>query len=176
VPTGFYATTIERKTVQSDTHGLIYVSHSNTHTRDDAASRIILDILTVSRSKNARLGVTGALLFSESCFIQVLEGEKSAVEEIYEAIERDQRHRDVTLLSFKEIPRRYFSKWSMAYSGASLSPAWLVEIQDRLANPSAIEDGRLGQQLLAFMTECIRQQETDRSPLPRVHGMKTTNN
>jgi hypothetical protein len=154
-------------TVQSDIHGLIYVSHSKTDAREETAVDTIRDILTTSRLKNARLGVTGALLFSESCFIQVLEGQKNAVESVFEAIECDVRHRDVTLLSFREMPHRRFSKWSMAYSGASIGPAWLTEIEEHLAKPSAIEGDRLGQQLLGFMIECIRQQEIDRPPLPK---------
>jgi Sensors of blue-light using FAD len=146
-----------------DLHGLIYVSHSNSGIDDGAANDIIRDILTTSRAKNARLGVTGALLFSEGCFSQVLEGTRSAVETIFEAIQNDTRHRDVTLLSFKPTLRRYFPDWSMAYAGVSASPEWVSELEGLLANPSAIDGERSGRHLVELMTVLIREQEVDRS-------------
>src|ERR1700759_1837334 len=101
--------------MQQDLHALIYVSHSNTHIKDGAANRIIEGILTKSRTRNAKFDVTGALLFTESCFTQILEGPESAVGLIFDAIQHDARHRDVTLVSFKPAPLRYFPEWSMAY-------------------------------------------------------------
>ncbi|MBR0932459.1 BLUF domain-containing protein [Bradyrhizobium jicamae] len=145
-----------------DLHSLIYVSHSNSHVSHDAADRIINDILLTSRTRNARLGVTGALLFSEGCFTQVLEGDKNAVETIYDAIQRDMRHRDVTLLSFKPARVRYFSEWSMAYAGISVGPVWTSKIEGLLVNPSAIDGGELGCDLIEMMTDLVWHQELDR--------------
>jgi hypothetical protein len=135
-------------------HALIYVSHSHSVMHDVGANAIIQDILAKSRTKNLRLGVTGALLFSEGYFSQVLEGEESAVERIFEAIEADTRHHDITVLS-RATTRRHFPEWSMAYAGISPAPVWMSK-PELLTNPSAIDGDRSGQQLIERMTELVR--------------------
>ena len=72
---------------------------------------------TVARSKNLRLGVTGALLFSRGQFAQVLEGSLESVETVFEAIQLDARHRDLNVLFFQPIEKRDFGDWSMAFAG-----------------------------------------------------------
>jgi hypothetical protein len=148
--------------MSANLHALIYVSHSNSDINDHAANAIIQDILMTSRARNGRLGVTGALLYSEGCFSQVLEGEKSSIDAIYESIQRDVRHRDMTLLSFKPTPHRYFPQWSMAYAGVSIHPAWSTKMQGLLASPAAIDGDQTGRRLVELMTDLIRQQEVDR--------------
>jgi Sensors of blue-light using FAD len=143
-------------------HALIYVSHSNSDINDDTANAMIQDILSTSRSKNLQLEITGALLYSEGCFTQILEGEKADVEAIYGSIQRDVRHRDMTLLSFKPTPRRHFPEWSMAYAGVSAHPDWATKIRGLLGSPAAIDGDQTGRQLVGFMTDLIRQQEADR--------------
>ncbi|GKQ50432.1 BLUF domain-containing protein [Bradyrhizobium sp. Ce-3] len=142
-------------------HALIYVSRSNSNVRDGSAREIIRSILAQSRSKNARLGVTGALLFSEGYFCQTLEGEPAAVEDIFSAIECDPRHRDVTLLTFRPAPARRFPDWSMAYAGVSAGPDWSRKIEGLLADPSEIDGDRMGRELLVLMTDLVRQQDLD---------------
>jgi len=142
-------------------HALIYVSRSNSHILDESARDTIRNILTQSRSKNARLCVTGALIFSEGYFCQVLEGEQAAVGEIFSAIERDPRHRDITLLTFRPATPRRFPDWSMAYAGSSAGPDWTRKMEGLLANPSEIDGDRMGRELLVLMTNLVRQQEID---------------
>ena len=74
----------------------------------------VLDtILVQSRSKNPRAGITGLLCFSDEIFVQVIEGGRDAICELFNAIVRDDRHKDVRLLSFEEITERRFSNWTM---------------------------------------------------------------
>jgi hypothetical protein len=77
----------------------------------------IAQILASARRNNALHGVTGALLFSDGCFAQVLEGRRSDVESVFEAIQSDPRHADVTTLHLHEVERRSFGEWSMAFGG-----------------------------------------------------------
>jgi len=142
-------------------HALIYVSRSNSNVHDSSASEIIRSILAQSRAKNARLGVTGALLFSEGYFCQVLEGERAAIEEIFNAIESDPRHRDVTLLTFRPSAPRRFPDWSMAYAGSAAGPAWTRRMEGLLANPSEIDGDQMGHELLVLMTDLVRQLDLD---------------
>ena len=64
---------------------------------------MIEDILEKSRVNNPAHGITGLLCYSGDVFIQVLEGGRDEVCELYNAIVRDQRHANVRLLVFEEI-------------------------------------------------------------------------
>lgn len=75
----------------------------------------IARILAKSRKNNARLDVVGGLLFGEGYFLQCLEGDAMIVQNLYNKIETDNRHRDVTVLSQTSINMRTFSAWSMKY-------------------------------------------------------------
>ncbi len=87
---------------------LIYLSSRNTQVPLD-----IYDLLRVSRKNNAGLGITGFLFYDGRNFVQVLEGERAAVSDIYNRIIRDERHQNVTLMSCGEIAGREFHQWSM---------------------------------------------------------------
>jgi len=100
-------------------YSLAYVSHSRL---DDLTldTRVeINSILEVARLRNATAGVTGALMFNEHMFTQVLEGEESAVRGIMSVIQRDPRHRDITILATGMVPYRSFTSWRMAFAGTS---------------------------------------------------------
>jgi acylphosphatase len=75
----------------------------------------LVDILRKSRANNARLGVTGVLLYVNGSIIQVLEGEQKAVESLYRRIEQDPRHTAVTRVLNKPISQHLFGEWSMGY-------------------------------------------------------------
>ena len=77
------------------------------------------NLLKVSRARNASLSVTGALLFNEGRFLQVLEGGEADVRAVYRSIMRDRRHTDVTLLAAEPCERRRFERWSMAFVGTT---------------------------------------------------------
>jgi blue light- and temperature-responsive anti-repressor len=94
---------------------VVYVSRS---LLPEAAAEAELEgILAHARRGNAALGVSGALLFSEDCFAQALEGPPEAVEAVFEAIQRDPRHAEVVVLEAAPVPAREFGAWSMAYAG-----------------------------------------------------------
>ena len=54
---------------------------------------IVDSIMEQSRENNPRQGITGLLCFSGDIFIQVLEGGRDAVCELFNTIVRDDRHR-----------------------------------------------------------------------------------
>ena len=55
----------------------------------------IADILMSSPRNNIEVQVTGALLATDKCFAQVLEGEQEVVEETYGRITHDPLHQDI---------------------------------------------------------------------------------
>ena len=70
-------------------------------------------ILAASQRNNARVGVTGALCLANGIFLQQLEGDRIAVNQLYHRILTDPRHRDPAILDFSEISLRKFTQWSM---------------------------------------------------------------
>jgi Sensors of blue-light using FAD len=72
-------------------------------------------ILMQSRRNNSHENIGGVLYFGDGYFFQALEGDRKAVNQTYQRIAADPRHRDVTILSLKTIPQRLFADWSMKY-------------------------------------------------------------
>src|SRR3954468_19148664 len=88
-------------------------------------------ILKKSTTNNPAAGVTGVLCFSGDIFLQVLEGGRSQVSALYNRIARDERHRDVVLLSYDEIEERSFAGWAMGQVNMSrLNPALLLKYSE----------------------------------------------
>jgi predicted signal transduction protein with EAL and GGDEF domain len=98
-------------------HRLVYYSRNAIYGLDEEVSGSVGAILAASQRNNARVGVTGALMFTDGFFAQVLEGSLTAVEQVFERIQLDDRHAEVQLLSFGPVERRLFPNWSMAFVG-----------------------------------------------------------
>jgi hypothetical protein len=103
---------------------LIYASRA----AEEIDRNSLLDILSVSRDRNSQVGVTGALLYDQQTFIQVLEGEERAVEETFQRIANDSRHTDVIVISRFHIPSRQFANWSMGFCYANQCAAPFDEV------------------------------------------------
>lgn len=65
------------------------------------------------RKINQLNDITGVLCSGEGIFLQVLEGERSAVNKLYANICPDPRHTEIELLHYEEIEERIFFLWSM---------------------------------------------------------------
>jgi len=91
----------------------------------------LVAILRKSKANNPKAGVTGVLCFSEGIFMQVLEGGRTAVNQLYNRIAADARHSDVVLLHYEEIAERRFAGWSMGQVNmARLNPALLLKYSE----------------------------------------------
>ncbi|MEJ1221930.1 BLUF domain-containing protein [Sediminicola sp. 1XM1-17] len=90
---------------------LVYSSKAKKSTDQNA----ILDILETAERTNNSLNVTGCLVYHKSTFVQILEGKKKDVLELYSKISKDSRHWDVVTLYEGEINKRSFDSWSMAF-------------------------------------------------------------
>jgi len=76
----------------------------------------LFEILKVARKRNAEHNITGVLLYSEGTFIQALEGDDKAIYEIFDLIERDNRHKNIIKLVDKPLHERNFPDWSMGFA------------------------------------------------------------
>jgi hypothetical protein len=111
------------------------------------------DILAQSRRNNPRHGITGMLCVSDDVYIQVLEGGRDEVCELFNTIVRDPRHTHVRLLAFDEIAERRFANWTMGQVNiAKVNPALLLKYSDRATiNPFACS----GRATLALLDELV---------------------
>lgn len=90
---------------------LIYASAATGDARDtDLAA-----LLPVSRRNNARVGLTGMLLYTAGSFFQVLEGPPDVVDRVFATIAADPRHTRAVTIIRERIARRAFGEWSMGY-------------------------------------------------------------
>ena len=75
---------------------------------------VTASILAKAQARNAADGIGGVLCQGQGLYLQVLEGERSAVHRLYAKIVADPRHTDVMMLRLEEITQRRFANWSMA--------------------------------------------------------------
>ncbi|HBI48645.1 MAG TPA: hypothetical protein DDY26_02270 [Moraxellaceae bacterium] len=92
-------------------HYVTYVSRMTL--KAGITPRTLSDIMTVAQRENSAHQITGFLCFGNGYFFQYIEGEKSAIEQLFGNIERDGRNRDVTLKSKGVIEQRLFQDWQM---------------------------------------------------------------
>lgn len=101
---------------------LVYYSILNP--QEGKTSKEIMDeILMTSREYNSQKNITGCLLFSNNIFLQLLEGKKEDVKNLYHSIKKDKRHSNITLLIEQEVNERMFPDWSLAFYESTITNA-----------------------------------------------------
>jgi Sensors of blue-light using FAD len=111
-------------------------------------------ILSIARKNNQRDGITGALICREDLYLQLLEGETSAVTQAFDRILRDDRHTEVIKRWSGDVDDRLFPNWAMRHdparswmwtaaevSGGALDRASSSEVRDvfdRLSKEPAV--------------------------------------
>ena len=111
----------------SETIRLLYLSAATTPFEQAALEAL----LEKSRANNEQVGITGALLYHDGSFLQVLEGPEGAVRSLFRVISRDPRHHSVYVVEDRPIAAPLFGAWSMgwvapaAFVAAGYSPTLL---------------------------------------------------
>jgi len=88
----------------------------------------LMRLLYHSYLRNASAGVTGALIFENNRFGQVIEGPRAQIEDLWGKIQKDTRHKNIHLVESKPIKQRSFSKWTMVFQGSEEVAKKLPEI------------------------------------------------
>ena len=83
----------------------------------------LFSILEISHLNNKEKSLTGVLLYHEGVILQVLEGNKSEVIQMFKRISNDSRHKDIVEILSTETNSRYFSQWAMGFRKMS-SAEW----------------------------------------------------
>jgi hypothetical protein len=90
---------------------IVYVSSAV----DEFSADELRALLAQCVEKNTRLGVTGMLLYKGGNFMQVLEGDETAVRTLYDRIGADPRHKRIMVLLRGSQAQRQFPDWSMGF-------------------------------------------------------------
>jgi len=75
----------------------------------------IKKILDASALNNNKDGITGLLLLVQYRFLQILEGDETAIEKCMNHIKEDSRHTNVQIILNREVGKRAFPDWSMKF-------------------------------------------------------------
>ena len=88
---------------------LVYVSVR----KEKCTAEEIEKILDACKRNNADLDITGVLLYSDSHFVQYLEGDYKEITALYDKIKTDDRHKNIVLITTGPIKERSFPSWQM---------------------------------------------------------------
>lgn len=91
---------------------LIYASEL----AEGVTAKTIANIVEAAAIKNQRLGLTGYLAFNTRYCLQLLEGGRGNLNELYAQIVGDDRHRHAMLLGCGAVSRRSFPDWGMNFA------------------------------------------------------------
>jgi len=106
------STPVEAPPLEGQLISVVYVSSAVELFSREA----LLELLQRARDKNARLGITGMLLYKAGNFMQALEGSTEAVHNLYSVIDSDPRHKGVDKI-LEHIPKeRQFPDWAMGFT------------------------------------------------------------
>jgi len=111
---------------------LIYLSSSVKPMNHDQLSTL----LQQCRDNNHNNGVTGMLLYQNGTFMQMLEGDKQVVLDLYDDITKDDRHTGFHKVLAGDIKERNFEDWSMGFFNMDKAgdlPKYRDYIEDNLA-------------------------------------------
>ncbi|MGS2726623.1 BLUF domain-containing protein [Psychroserpens sp. BH13MA-6] len=81
---------------------------------DFTLSKIDMMLIKAKRF-NKNNNITGCIIYHDHEFIQIIEGEKQIISELYHSIKNDDRHYDVTTLIETPSEQTLWDDWSMAF-------------------------------------------------------------
>lgn len=96
-------------------HHIIYMSQANKLFSPATLIALLMQVRALNEYRN----ITGALVYGDGQFMQVIEGEEQAVTALYRRISQDKRHKNVFKLADKAISERNFHEWTMAFQEVS---------------------------------------------------------
>jgi hypothetical protein len=142
----------------SELYALAYISKNTIKGDAEQINQEITQIIATSNKNNSAHDVTGALLYSGGYFCQVIEGSQDALEELYETIQMDDRHGQVTILHYEPIAARNFSEWAMALAGIEDNKRF--DIEGVLASKDELKIKNTGKDLVNVLDQMIKQHQS----------------
>ena len=116
------------------------------------------DILITARIFNSENQITGCLVYHQTEFMQILEGQEEVVKDLYKKLQTDPRHYNLNILSQGPIEERAFADWTMAYydlsSLISLESS-KITVDELLLMTKKMNNGTTAQMLFKYIAEDI---------------------
>ncbi|WP_412972232.1 BLUF domain-containing protein [Glaciecola sp. MF2-115] len=141
---------------------LSYISKNSISGDKQEIQLQIESILKAATKNNIRLGITGALLYSGGYFCQVIEGEEDCIEELFETIQQDSRHTQVTVLNFETSEKRSFSEWAMAFAGIEDSMRFDLDGIRESKDLNAMK--KTGKDLVSVLATLVKNKQASNAP------------
>ena len=104
-------------------HQIIYMSRGV----EPMSEEQLRELLLQARAANEAKDITGALIYGDNQFMQIIEGAENDLVLLYSKLINDPRHQNVVKLADKEIIQRNFNQWSMAFN--TVSPEEFAQLQ-----------------------------------------------
>lgn len=96
-------------------HRIVYVSTSVNELSNEELQQLLL----LSRRNNSVKNITGGLIYNDGNILQVLEGGKKEIHELFGTITQDGRHYGCIILQDTPSETRSFPDWSMGFKAVS---------------------------------------------------------
>lgn len=103
---------------------LVYVSNRKPNCTQEEIDKIVESC----KKNNPGLNITGVLLYSDTKFIQLVEGEANTITALYDKIKKDVRHSNPIMISYNAIKERAFPSWHMGTKQVGTDVQYLTEI------------------------------------------------
>lgn len=120
---------------------LIYASTVN----GELTHENVMAIVKKASEKNEKLGISGLLLFTSKYFLQILEGGRLPLNQTYNHISSDARHKDLCILEYKRIEERRFPSWGMRMLGSHdlAKDVYYKYCENGEFNPYLLSEGKI---------------------------------
>jgi hypothetical protein len=93
-------------------HTICYLSKQTEALKNSELEELFKYILAM----NPTLNITGALLHNNNFFLQVLEGDKETIKELFGKIRKDKRHENILMILDQKIENRIFENYDANFS------------------------------------------------------------
>lgn len=93
-------------------HTLCYISKQ----KEILSSSNLEDLFQFVVKTNTTLNISDVLLHNNNFFLQVLEGDKDSIQDLFAKIRRDQRHHELLLILNQKVENRIFNNYEATFS------------------------------------------------------------
>lgn len=120
----------------------------------------MVEIVSSANIRNKKMDITGVLFFENNHFFQIIEGKEDNLRNLYDRIERDNRHCRITKLLDQPVSKRTFEEWSLETfyvdNPGIISPKTLQLLRELYVQNFGVS----ATGLLEFVTKMIDEMDT----------------
>ncbi|WGF93963.1 BLUF domain-containing protein [Aequorivita marisscotiae] len=93
-------------------HTICYISKQE----ESLTTRMLKQLFQFVVKTNPTLNISGVLLHNNNFFLQVLEGDKTTIQNLFADIRKDKRHQNILLILNQKIENRIFNHYEATFS------------------------------------------------------------